>query len=58
MKTNPQKQKIMEKHSIQEAYDLANHYNATREEAVNIGISMALNGEILLSEEGKIIKID
>lgn len=58
MKTNPQKNNIMTQEMIEEAYNLANHYNATREEAVQIGIQMALQGEVVITEDNKVLKIE
>lgn len=47
----------MTKELIQEAYDLANHYNASREEAVQIGIQMALQGEVII-ENNQVVRIE
>lgn len=47
----------MEKASIKEAYDLAERYNASRKEAVNIGIQMALQGEVIV-EGNKVVCVD
>lgn len=46
----------MNKEDIREAYRLANEYAETVEEAVQVGIQMAINGEVLI-EKDKIIKI-
>lgn len=46
----------MTKEQITEAYRIAIKYAQTTEEAVQVGIQMALNGEVLI-EKDKITKI-
>lgn len=46
----------MEKEEITEAYKIANKHAETFEDAVQVGIQMALNGEVLI-EKDKITKI-
>jgi hypothetical protein len=48
----------MEKTEIQRAYRLAGKYAETKEQAVQIGIQMALNGEVLLDEDNNLINIE
>lgn len=48
----------MEQKTIKEAYRLAGKYAETKEQAVQVGIQMALNGEVMLDENNNLIFID
>lgn len=48
----------MNQKQIKEAYRLANKYAETKEEAVQVGIQMALNGELIFDENDNILSID
>lgn len=47
----------MDKVDIREAYKIANKHAETFEDAVQVGIQMAINGEVIV-EQGKVFRIE
>lgn len=48
---------MMNKSKIKKAYEIAEKYAKTKKEAVQVGLQMAINGEVIV-EQGKIKEIE